>query len=206
MKDKGKYALGLVLILALAFFAKGIYESRSSPYVSPLPAAPENPNAVQIIEYSDFKCPYCGRAAGTVRQLQDSYGDKIEITFKHFPLPFHAGSDKAAEASECARDQGKFWEYHDRLFSDFTRGVDIGQKNVLKKIGSELGLETQAFNECIDSNSKKKLVQQQTSEGKSLGVTGTPTFFIEGEKLVGAQPYETFVRVIDAKLKQKQNE
>ncbi|MFH1403959.1 MAG: thioredoxin domain-containing protein [Candidatus Altiarchaeota archaeon] len=196
---EGKYAIWMV---AVALTAVALYSYAGSSITSNAIAQdmPVKPGVVRITEYSDFKCPYCGRAAENVGVLKEKYGDKIEVLYKHFPLSFHQGADTAAEASECARDQGRFWEYHDRLFEDSGRGVDIGRATTLKTIAGELDLDTDAFNECLDSGAKKSLVKQQINEASRLGVTGTPTFFIEGEKIVGAQPVETFSRIIDSKI------
>ncbi len=155
---------------------------------------------VRVVMYSDFKCPYCARAADTVEILRQNYEGRVEFVFKHYPLSFHRGADKAAEAAECARDQGRFWEYHDRLFDLAGNGVDVGSTGVVKDAAAELGLDAEAFNQCLDSGSKRELVQQNIREGGQLGVTGTPTFFIEGQKVVGAQPYNVFSDIIDSKL------
>ena len=150
---------------------------------------------VIITEYSDFECPYCQRAYPTVNQLKEKYGDKIAFEFKHFPLSFHANAQKAGEASECARDQGKFWEYHDVLFE--TKQLDV---NSLKKHAADLGLNSAKFNACLDNGDKTSKVQQDFQEGQQAGVRGTPTFFINGNPLVGAQPIANFEAIIDKLL------
>jgi len=150
---------------------------------------------VVIIEFSDFECPYCVRAYPIVTQVLEEYGDQVELDYKHFPLSFHANAKKAGEASECARDQGKFMEYHDTLFDTKQLSVDS-----LKKHAADLGLDVAKFSECLDSGEKGAIVDADFEEGRQLGVGGTPTFFINGRKLVGAQPYENFKAAIDSAL------
>lgn len=156
---------------------------------------------VQIVEYSDFQCPFCVRAFPTVQQIKQAYGDKVEFTYKHFPLnSIHPLAQKAAEASECARDQGKFWEYHDLLFSKNSDWVQTDGISKFKQYAADLGLNTSAFNTCLDSGAKKAVVDADLAEGSSKGVNGTPAFFIGGELISGAQPFETFKAKIDAQL------
>jgi len=151
---------------------------------------------VTMIEYSDFQCPFCGKAFTTVKQLQQQYGDKLEIVYKQFPLPFHPFAEKAAEASLCAGDQGKFWDMHDLMFTH----QDALAVSDLKGYASHLNLDTATFNTCLDSGSKAALIQADIAEGQKLGVSGTPTFFINGQSIVGAQPIEAFTAVLDKAL------
>lgn len=153
-------------------------------------------NQLIIEEYSDFQCPYCKRVAPTVQQLKEIYGDKIKIEYKHYPLPFHEHAQKAAEASECARDQGKFWEYHNILFENQQK-LDIGS---LKKYAEDLGLETGEFNSCLINGEKTQLVTNQMAEGSGKGVSGTPAFIIGGELISGALPIDSFIPVIENAL------
>jgi protein-disulfide isomerase len=149
-----------------------------------------------IEEFSDFECPFCSRAIPTVEKLKEKYGDQIKIEFKQFPLNFHASAQKAAEASECARDQEKFWEYHDKLF-DNQKALGIAD---LKKYAADLGLDTATFNTCLDGGAKAAKVASDIEEGRSKGVSGTPTFIIEGKKLVGAQPISEFDKILKVAL------
>ena len=160
-----------------------------------------NPNApLTIIEYSDFQCPFCARHSfETFPQLKKEYVDtgKVKIVFKNFPLPFHQNAEIAAEASECALEQGKFWKYKENLFENQENlGVDD-----LKKCAQDLGLDTQRFNSCLDSKKYETEVKSDLQEGQIAGVSGTPTFFIDGQILVGAQPFSEFQRIIEEKLK-----
>lgn len=156
-----------------------------------------NANAkITIVEFSDFECPYCGAAQPTVKQIEDTYKDNVKVVFMHFPLPFHPNAQKAAEASECAGDQGKFWEMHDWMFANQNSlGVDQ-----LKAEAKTLGLNTTAFNACLDSGKKASIVEADQTKGSNAGVQGTPTFIINGIPVVGAQPFGNFKPVIDAEL------
>jgi protein-disulfide isomerase len=152
---------------------------------------------VVIEEYSDFQCPFCGKFfKETLPKIKEAYGGKVEFVFKHFPLDFHEYAQKAAEASECARDQGKFWGYHDMLFEN-QQALDTAS---LKKYAKDLGLDTKAFNDCLDKGDKTAVVQQDYAEGQQRGVSGTPAFFINGEKITGAQPFPAFQAAIDRAL------
>jgi protein-disulfide isomerase len=153
---------------------------------------------ITIVEYSDFQCPFCKRVQPTLDQLLKDYNGKIKLYYKHFPLnQIHPYAQKAAEASECAADQGKFWEYHDKLFEN-QNALDIQS---LKKYAAELGLDTNKFNSCLDNGDKASQVNTELQEGISNGVSGTPTFFINGIELVGAQPYDAFKQIIDSELR-----
>ncbi len=152
---------------------------------------------VVIDEYSDFQCPFCGKFfKETLPQIEQAYGDKVEIVYKHFPLSFHENAQKAAEASECARDQDKFKGYHDTLFNH-QDALDVAS---LKKYAADLGLDTATFNGCLDQGRKKAVVDKDAAEGQQRGVSGTPAFFINGEKIVGAQPFPAFKAIIDRAL------
>ncbi|HTS81551.1 MAG TPA: thioredoxin domain-containing protein [Myxococcaceae bacterium] len=151
---------------------------------------------VTIVEFSDFECPYCGAAHDTVEQVMNTYAGKVRLVYRQFPLSFHPHAAKAAEASLCAADQGKFWEYHDVLFKD--------QKKLeptdLKAHASEVGMDAQKFGQCLDSGEKKKAVDADQAAGLQAGVGGTPAFFINGIFLNGAQPLDEFKKVIDGEL------
>jgi protein-disulfide isomerase len=156
-----------------------------------------NPKApVTIVEFSDFQCPYCHRARPAVKRVREVYGDQVRFVFRHFPLDFHAQAEKAGEAAACAGDQGKFWEMHDLLWAS------PGKLQVadLKAHAETLGLDTAAFNQCLDSGRRDGLVEADLEAGKSYGVSGTPAFFVNGRSLVGAQPFEAFAQVIDDEL------
>jgi len=159
---------------------------------------------VTIIEFADFQCPYCGRFfAETKPQIDEQYMQSGKVRFAYFNFAFLGPeSNWAAEAAECAADQDKFWEYHDKLY-DSQSGENQGafNKDNLKQFAEELGLDASAFNECLDSGKYSQLVQDESSLASSIGVRSTPTFLINGQAVVGAQPYEIFQQTIDSLLK-----
>ncbi len=151
---------------------------------------------VTIVEFSDFECPFCSRATDTVKQVVESYGNKVRLVFRHYPLPFHKSAQKAAEAGACADDQGSFWKLHDAMFAN---QEDLSVDS-LKKMARDAGLDGAKFDACLDSGAKAELVKKDLEEGKKAGVSGTPAFFINGQRLSGAQPPEAFKDLIDAAL------
>lgn len=157
-----------------------------------------NANApVTVVEFSDFQCPFCQRVMPTLKQLREAYGDRVRIVWKDFPLTsIHPQAFKAAEAGQCAREQGKFWEYHDRLFAN----QQALEQEFLKKYAADTGLDAAKFSACLDTAKYAERVQAQMGVGTSLGVSSTPSVFINGRLLSGAQPYETFTAVIDEEL------
>jgi protein-disulfide isomerase len=154
---------------------------------------------VTIIEFSDYQCPYCGRfETDTYPQLKTDYIDtgKVKLVFRNFPLSFHENAQNAAEAAECANEQGKFWAYNENLFA---KNTALTVTN-LKQYAKDLGLDTTKFDQCLDSGKMKSVVQKDVTDATSYGVSGTPTFYINGVELVGAQPISAFKQVIDAAL------
>ena len=155
---------------------------------------------VTLVEFSDFQCPFCQRVAPTLKQVRQTYGDKVRLVWKDFPLTqIHPQAFKAGEAAHCAGDQGKFWEYHDRLFAN----QQALQPNDLKKHAADLGLDAAKFNSCLDSSKYGERVRDGVAEGSRLGVNSTPMVYINGRVLSGAQPYEAFASVIDEELSKK---
>jgi protein-disulfide isomerase len=154
---------------------------------------------ITIVEFSDFQCPYCSRVNPALEQVKETYGDKISLTFRDFPLPMHPEAPKAGEASHCADEQGKFWEYHDKLFENQRALKDEN----LKAYAAELALDGDAFAKCLDSGKYADDIVKDKADGEMAGVSGTPAFFINGVFLNGARPFENFKEVIDAELKAK---
>ena len=158
---------------------------------------------ITIIEFSDFQCPYCGRfAADAGYQIDEQFVDAglVRFGYQHFAF-LGPESQKAAEASECAAEQGAFWPYHDLLFGRLTgeyRGALTPAG--LTQYAADVGLDTEAFDVCLNSGKYASLVTTETSSAQSLGVTGTPAFLVNGRPLVGAQPFEVFEQVIEAEL------
>lgn len=154
---------------------------------------------VTLIEFSDFECPFCGRINPTVAQVMETYGDKVRVAFRHFPLAMHPNAPKAAEASLCANDQDRFWEMHDKLF-DHQKALSV---DALKGYATELGLDGGKFAECLDSSRYAEQVQKDMADGQAAGVTGTPAVFVNGRMLSGAQPFEEFAKIIDDELQRR---
>jgi protein-disulfide isomerase len=157
--------------------------------------------AVNLVEFADYECPYCQKVAPDVSKLTAEFGDKLAVTFKDFPLPMHAHAEKAAEAANCAGEQGKFWEYHDTLFR--TKQLDLDQ---LKQHADTLHLDLQAFNKCLDSGAQAAVVQKQREEGVTLGLSGTPSFFINGHFFSGALDYAALHEIISRQLSEQSHQ
>ena len=159
---------------------------------------------ITIIEFADFQCPFCGRFfAETEPQIDEQYMQSGKVRFGYFNFAFLGPeSTWAAEAAECAADQNKFWEYHDKLYESQS-GENQGafNKDNLKKFAKELGLDTSAFDDCIDSGKYTQLIEEESSMASSIGVRSTPTFLVNGQAVVGAQPFAIFEQTIDSLLK-----
>jgi protein-disulfide isomerase len=152
---------------------------------------------VTIVEFSDFQCPYCKSVTPILKQLLEQYEGKVKLVFKDNPIVgLHPEAFLAHQAARCAADQGKFWEYHDLLFERSPRETPAD----LKQYASELKLDGSAFAQCLDSHKYEASVNRDVMEGQQLGITGTPTFFINGLQLVGAQAPAAFQRLIDREL------
>ena len=131
--------------------------------------------------------------------IQATYGDKVRIVFKDFPLPNHAQAVKAAEAAHCAGDQNKYWEMHDRMFV-MQQALEVPQ---LKEHAAGLGLDAAKFSQCLDSGKYAEAVNADLQYGTQIGVASTPTVYVNGRAVVGAQPYEAFQSIIDEELARK---
>jgi protein-disulfide isomerase len=154
---------------------------------------------VTIVEFSDFQCPFCSRLLPTIEQVKQKYGDKVRIVFRQYPLPMHPNAQKAAEASLCANEQGKFWEMHDAMFKN---QQELAVDN-LKSKAAALGLKAETFNQCLDSGKYAAQIQGDIKAGSAVGVSGTPAMFINGRFISGAVPIEQITSVIDDELKRK---
>ncbi len=154
---------------------------------------------VTIVEFSDFQCPFCSRMIPTLDQIKAKYGDKIRLVFRQFPLDFHPHAQKAAEASLCAHEQGKFWELHDAMFKNQQQ---LAPEN-LKSKAAELGMNAGQFNSCLDSGKYAAQVATDRTQGTAAGVSGTPAIFINGRFISGAVPIEQITPVIDDELRRK---
>jgi protein-disulfide isomerase len=159
-----------------------------------------NPKApVMIVEFSDFQCPYCHQVEPVVKELLAKYGDKVSLAYRDLPLKqIHPQAEVAAEASRCAGEQGKYWDYHDQLFS-----VSKLDRDALLEYARNLKLDDKQFDSCLTTGKYRADIEKDSREGTQAGITGTPTFFINGVVLSGAEPKETFARIIDQELSQK---
>ncbi|HKI85694.1 MAG TPA: thioredoxin domain-containing protein [Thermoanaerobaculia bacterium] len=155
---------------------------------------------IRIIEFSDFQCPFCGRIEPEIEKVLKTYGNKVRLVYRQFPLTqIHPFAQKAAEASLCAKAQGKFWEMHDAMFSNQSAlGVDQ-----LKATAKKLGLDSKKFDKCLDSGAMADAVAADEKAGQAAGVNGTPALFINGRFINGAVPYEQISKIIDEELASK---
>jgi protein-disulfide isomerase len=162
---------------------------------------------VLIIEFGDYQCPSCRMFWREVEpRLKKEYVDtgKVKLVFRDFPIvQIHPEAMLAAIAVDCAGDQKKYWQMHDKVFREQDKGEDslVRFKNTdLKKWAKDIGLDTAAFNECLDSSRYRDEVAKDKADGDSVGIQGTPTFFINGRVVGGAQPYPVFKKIIDEEL------
>jgi protein-disulfide isomerase len=152
---------------------------------------------VKIVEWSDFQCPFCARVTPTLVKIQLEYGDDVQIAFKHLPLSMHAKAPAAHAASEAAHQQGKFWGMHDKIFA---AQREMSEAKYIE-YANELGLDIDQYNKDVKSPKVKSRIEGDVAAASKLGVTGTPSLFINGRFLSGAQPFESFKRIIDEELK-----
>ncbi len=156
---------------------------------------------VTIVEFSDFQCPFCSRAEGSVKQVLSTYKDDVKVVYKENPLPMHNNANMAAQAALAAHEQGKFWQMHDKMFAD-QQHLD---RPSLEKFAQEIGLNMQKFKAALDANKFKDRIEADIKEANSNGAGGTPAFFVDGKLISGAQPFENFKPIIDEEIK-KANE
>lgn len=154
---------------------------------------------ITIVEVSDFQCPYCARVVPTLEKVEEVYGPLVRRAFKHYPLPFHKDAPMAALASIAAQEQGKFWEYKKLLFAN---QKDLSRAALLAH-ARKLGLDMQKFEAGLTSMPAKQRVVAEMNEAEAIGITGTPGFLINGRFLNGAQPFETFAKLINQELQKK---
>ena len=155
--------------------------------------------AITLVEFGDFHCPFCKRVSPTLDQLMENFSGKIRRVWRHFPLPIHQGADLTHEASECAAEQGKFWEYKKRVFE---RQSELRSEGIHTKLAKEAGLKMKNFKKCFSSRKYKDVVLQDLEKGQASGVSGTPAVFVNGQLVSGAQPYDRFEKIVQRKLKQ----
>jgi protein-disulfide isomerase len=152
---------------------------------------------VTIVKFEDFHCPFCKQVQPTFNELLSQYNGKVRLVHKDLPLEsLHPQARQAAEAARCAYEQGKFWEYHDKLYANSPKA----SADDLKSYAKEVDLDVDSFDRCFASGKYKAVVQQDLKEGAQLGLTGTPTIFINGREISGNQPLEAFEAIIDEEL------
>jgi len=156
---------------------------------------PENAK-VTIIEFSDFQCPFCGRVAPVLQQVEKEYGNNVRVVFKHLPLSMHPKAPAAHAAAEAARLQGKFWEMHDLIFANQR---EMSEEKYLE-YAAQIGLDVDRFKKDVQSPQVRDRIQSDAREAAALGVSGTPSFFVNGRFMSGAKPFSEFKQVIDAQL------
>lgn len=155
---------------------------------------------VQLVEFADYECPYCQKVHPYIKKLREEFAGKVSVVFKDLPLPNHPKAQKAAEASRCAGAAGKYWEYHDLLFSG--GGLDVKQ---LKQYARELGLDGARFDQCLDKGEYTAAVQSDLTEAQELGLNGTPSFFLNDQFFSGAVDYESLRDMVNKELARKQS-
>lgn len=150
---------------------------------------------VTIVEFTDFQCPYCKRAQETLKQVESAYKGKVKVIARQYPLPFHNRAKPAAEAALCAREQGKYWEYRDKLFAS----AALEDADLLK-LAKEVGVNEKKFSACVTNHETAARMEADIAEGQKYGVRGTPHFFINGRPISGAQPFNVFDQAIKDEL------
>lgn len=167
---------------------------------------------VTIVEFTDFQCPFCQRSQATLQQVEKAYPDQVKLVARCYPLPFHNRAKPAAEAALCAKEQGKYWEYRDLLFDVSPASPAAGQHerslsdDDFRRFAKELHLNQKKFEQCLAENRYEARIAKDIADGQRFGVSGTPAFFVNGQPIVGAQPYDNFKSAIEdalAKSKKK---
>ena len=157
---------------------------------------------VTIVEWSDFQCPFCGRVMPTLKQIEETYGKDVRIAFKQNPLPMHPNAPFAAKAALAAQKQNKFWQMHDKLFeANNSHAQDGLNKDKVEQMAKEIGLDMEQFNRDVASTEITDILRSDQAQAAQLGANGTPHFFVNGVRISGAMPFESFKTIIDAQMK-----
>ncbi len=154
---------------------------------------------VTMVEFADYQCPFCTRSQETVKKVRETYGDTVRLVVKQLPLPMHQQARSAAEAALCAQQQGAFWKMHEWLFANH----DKLAPEHFKAAAAELGLDADKFATCLDSHQEAARVDADLAEASAVGANATPTFFVNGRLVRGAQPFETVAGIINEELARK---
>ena len=196
--------VALIAVAVLVVLDQGAGSSQGGTDAPPLEKSYGAADApVVVVEYADFQCPWCEKfAMGAEKQLRQDYADKgqVRFVFRHFAF-LGDESTWAAEASECANAQDRFWDYHDKLFAE-QAGENQGafSRDNLKRFASELGLDTEQFNSCLDSGQYKSRVQDEFNEAQQRGIDGTPTILVDGQLIQKGSNYEVLQAAVEAAL------
>lgn len=175
------------------------FKNREDVAVGTSPVKGNTTAKVTIVEFSDFECPYCSRGNQTVQEVLKAYPNDVKIVFKNLPLPFHNEAGPAARAALAAGKQGKFWEFHDELFEQQDK---LGQ-SFYEETAKKLGLNVEQWRKDMDSADVAAAVKADADLAKTLGVQGTPGFFVNGVRVAGAYPFEHFKAIVDRLLAEK---
>jgi protein-disulfide isomerase len=151
---------------------------------------------VTIVIFSDFQCPFCSKVEGTLRAIEEQYRGKVRFAFRNNPLPFHEHARLAAKAALAAGEQGRFWEYHDTLFAH----QDALTRPALERYAADLGLDLPRFRSALDEGVLDAALEADADDAGRLHIQGTPTFFVNGRRIIGAQPLEVFREAVDKAL------
>jgi protein-disulfide isomerase len=204
-----RYTIAFVLAMVAAVPSHAAAQAAGFIGVDDDPVLGEASARVTIIEFGDYQCPLCRLFwKETLPRIRKEYIDtgKVKLVFRDFPLPGHSMAVPAAMGSECAEDQGRFWDYHDKVYREQDRRAREGEVaefrvNDLKRWAADIKLDAAAFNECLDSARYKQEVAADYAAASGVGLTGTPIFFVNGRALFGAHPFATFQKVIEEELK-----
>ena len=189
---KALLAVAVAAAIAVAWF---VMRPKPSVPVATYMEHVKGNGSIEIVEFSDFQCPACKSAYPMLKELLDRYDGRIRLRYRHFPLPFHSNAMPAAEAAECAAEEGKFWEYHDILFErqeEWTRN-----RKKLYDYAEELGINMTFFRLCMDSHATRPRIETNIREGRKLGIRGTPTFIINGRQVYANQLEREIQRVLE---------
>jgi protein-disulfide isomerase len=169
------------------------------PTTSDDPVRGNSSAPVTIVEFSDYQCPFCARVNPTLAKIRETYGDRVKIVFKDYPLPNHPQAPKAAEAARCAGEQNKYWEMHDVMFAN-QRALEVP---MLKQSARAIGLDGAKFDSCLDSGKWEATIRAGSELGEQFGVNSTPTLYVNGRVVLGAMPFDNFKLIIDEELSRK---
>ena len=194
-----------LVIASIAILVSFVNSSQSDPAAIMKTAAGENSHSVgegevQVVEFGDYQCPACAQAYPTTKRIKEEFEGKITFIYRQFPLPGHANAQPSAEAAEAAGEQGKFWEMHDKLFETQAQWSSLADPTtIFVQYAEELELDKEKFADDLTGKVNKERISKDQSDGYEVGVTGTPTFFVNGKKQ-NAFDYESLKSAIEAEL------